>query len=152
MSRGRYIGDEALFARRNPLLADLDPERRGARNQYPQQICDRRAGDKESGRGLGKGKVFAHPMHNLALYFDWHMIAPAEICINAGSQHLRQHAYRISTSVNPSEESWMGISCRKGQDITHEFAMHRCEVCGFRGRRLAASGTDLVWDRLPNRA
>ena len=127
----RHIGDEPLLALGNASVANCNTQRGSASDQHTQQVRHRCSGDEETGRVHRKSKQLAHPPDDLSLYLDRHVIASTEIGIEAGSEHLRQHAGWISAAMHPTHKARMGIPGGIGKDIAHELLMD----CGKIGRR-----------------
>ena len=80
------------------------------------------------------------------------MVAAAEIGIEPGSKHLRQHSDGISAAVHPAHEAGVRIAGRERKHNAHEVAVDRREVGGADRHGLAQATADLVRDRLPDRA
>ena len=100
----------------------------------------------------GKFEQLAQPVHNLPFDFDRHVIAAAEIGVEAGGEHLRQHARHVAAAMHPAHEAGMHIAGGEGENVAHELVMHGGEI-GRPGRdgRMEA-GAHAVGDRLPHRA
>ena len=64
----------------------------------------------------------AHPFDDLALDLDRHVIASAEIGVQPGRQHFRQHADRGAAAMHPSHEARMNVAGRIGNDEIGELA------------------------------
>ena len=99
----------------------------------------------------GKPKIRRIQRDNLALHFDRDVVAPAEIGVEAGGQHLRQHAHRRAAAVHPSHEAGMDVAGGVGQDIAHELAVDRRQFGRRLGNAGAEAGAHLAGNRLPDR-
>ena len=142
-----------MFAgRRDAVAAHVEPQCAGARDQHAEQIGHRRAGDEQPARGVWKIEQLAQPMRNLPFDFDRHMVAAAEIGVEAGGEHLGQHAGHVAAAMHPAHEAGMGVAGGEGKNVAHERVMHGGEIgrCGRHG--LAITGAHVVRDRLPHRA
>ena len=71
---------------------------------------------------------------DLALDLDGRLVAAAEIGVEAAGQHLGQHADHRAAALDPAHEAGMHVAAGIGQDVVHEFAVHRLQ----RLRRRAA--------------
>ena len=91
-------------------------------------------------------------MDDLAFDFDRNMIATAKICIETSSEHLRQHARHISTTMHPTHKARMGITSGERKNVTHELVMDRDQIHWTGRSGLMEAGADAIWDRLPHRA
>ena len=90
-------------------------------------------------------------MRHLPLHLDRHVIAAAEIRIEAGRKHVRQHADRISASVHPPHEAGVRIAGRERKHIAHELAVDGREIGATNRNRFTQTVTHGVRDRLPGR-
>ena len=79
------------------------------------------------------------------------MIASAEICIQAGGEHVRQHAGQVPPTVDPTHEARMGISGGERKNVVHEFVMDGCQIGWFRRHILLEAGPHTVRNWLPYR-
>ena len=85
---------------------------------------------------VGKFEQLAQPVYDLPLDFDRHVIAAAEIGVEAGGQHLRQHAGHVAAAMHPTHEAGMGIAGGVRENVAHELVMHGGEIArpGRHGR------------------
>ena len=148
----RRVGNEAFAARRHSLAAHIEAQCARARDQHAEQVRHRRAGDEQPARAVGEFEQLAQPARDLPLDFDRHMVAAAEIGIEAGSQHLRQHAGHVAAAVHPAHEAGMRIAGGEGKNVTHELVMHRRQVARPGRDGFMEAGADAVGNRLPHRA
>ena len=80
----------------------------------------------------GKAEHLAHPFDDLPFDLDRHVIASAEIGVEPGRQHLRQHADRRAAAMHPAHEARMHVAGRIGHDEIGEFPVDLAEI-GRRG-------------------
>ena len=151
VSRGRSISGQ-----RRALLADAAEanrwsERRGSRHQHRHQIGHRRAGDEKTACLLRQTEHRAHPFDDLAFDLDRDMIAAAEIGIQSGREHLRQHSDRGAAAMHPSHESGMNVSCRIGDDEIGELAIDFVKIARLARQLGAEPGADPIGYRRPDR-
>src|ERR1700687_2556646 len=64
---------------RDAITADADAPRFGACNKYTDETRHGLTGNEQTRRGFGKIEKLSHPVNDLLLNFDWHMIATAKI-------------------------------------------------------------------------
>ncbi len=151
MGGGGGIGDEPLAAP-EPLAPHAGAQRRGARDEHADEVRHRGAGDEKAAGAVGKTEQLAHPLGDLPLHLDGNVIAAAEIGVEAGGQHLRQHADGIAAAMNPAHEA-RDARCRWHRAArAHELVMHVCQRGGLGGNLGAKTGAHIVGDRLPDRA
>ncbi|MEY9590127.1 hypothetical protein ABIA06_002418 [Bradyrhizobium yuanmingense] len=124
----RRIGREQRTVIADAVLPRQRAERGGARHQHGHQIGHRRAGDEDAARALGKEEQAAHPVDDLALHLDRHVVASAEIGVEAGREHLREHADGGAAAMHPAHEAGMDVAGRIGRNMLGEFAIDLREV------------------------
>ncbi len=151
MSRGRCVGGEALGRSAHALAAHAGAERRRARDQHGDQVRHRGSRDEEPACRLGKAEKPAHPLDDLALDFDGRVVAAAEVRIEAGGQHLRQHGRGIAAAVHPAHEARVHVAGGIGQHVSHELAVDLSEVRRLARQLGAELLSHLVRNRLPDR-
>ena len=101
---------------------------------------------------LGKFEQLAQPVHDLPLDFDRHVVAAAEIGVETGGEHLRQHAGHAAAAMHPAHEAGVHIAGGERENVAHEFVVHGGKTGrSARDVRLEA-GAHAVRDRLPHRA
>ena len=132
MRRRRRIGRQQRAFVADAALPDRLSERRRSRHQHRHQIRHRRAGDENSARPVGKAEHRARPFDDLAFDLDRNVIAAAEIGVQSGRQHLRQHADGGAAAMHPSHEAGMNIAGRIGHDEIGELAIDLAEIGGLR--------------------
>src|SRR5580698_2540993 len=136
-----------------PCRAHVKSKRGVASNDDGDKICHRCSGYKQSSSSLGKTEYLSHPIGNLTLNLDGHLIAATQVRVQSCSQHFRQHPDRSAAAVHPPHETGVGVTHSKRQDVVHELLMDIGEL-GGRYRDLAAAkvGPHFLRDGLPNRA
>ena len=77
---------------------------------------------------LGKAEHLPHPFDDLTFDLDRNVIAPAEIGVQSGRQHLRQHADGGAAAMHPSHEAGMNVAGRIGNDEIGELAIDVVEI------------------------
>src|SRR4029077_13473424 len=134
-----------------PLPPNGLPQCRGSRHQYRHQVGKRRSRDEEPACLSREVEHRARPLDDLAFNFDRDVIAAAEIGVEPGSEHLRQHADRGATAVHPSHEAWMDVAGRVRRDEIGELPVDIAEI-GRLSRKLGAKAyANLVRYRTPYR-
>ncbi len=116
----RGIGHKLTAVGRDAILAHRRPEHGDARDPNCDQVGHGRAGHEQAACLFGKTEHLAHPLHDLALDLDRNLVAPAQVGIEAGGQHLGQHADGIAAAVHPAHEAGVAITDGIGQDVIHE--------------------------------
>lgn len=107
---------------------DLWTQGARARDEHADVVGSRCAGHEQAIRGVWKTEHLARPAENLALHLDSHVVAATGVDVEAGRQHLRQHADRRAAALNPSHEAWMGIAARIGQHVPQEAGVYLRQV------------------------
>ncbi len=152
MRRRRAISGQTAAATGDAAAPDIETKSGCPGNQNADKICHRRSGDEQPRRAFGKTEEPTYPLHDLPLDLEGDLIAPAEIRIESGGQHFRQHARRIAAAMHPAHEAGMGIPGRERKDVAHELVMHRGKL-GRRDRHWPVkTRAHAIGDRLPNRA
>ena len=100
---------------------------------------------------MRQAEHLAHPFDDLTFDLDRNMIASAEIGIETGRKHFRQHAYRGATAMHPSHEAWMNVAGRIGNDEIREFPIDIVEIARLKRKPGLKPRTDVIRDRLPDR-
>ena len=151
--RGRRgIGDETFAGRCDAVAAHLDAQFARARDQHAEQIGHRRTGDEQPACRAGKFEQLTQPVHDLPLNFDRHVVAAAEIGVEAGGEHLRQHAGHAAAAMHPAHEAGVHIAGGERENVAHEFVVHGGKTGrSARDVRLEA-GAHAVRNRFPHRA
>ena len=134
------------------LLPRRFAERERSCHQHSHQIGHRGSGDEDPARARGKAEHLAHPRRDLSLDFDRNVIASAEIGVEAGGQHFRQHADGGAAAVHPSHEAGMNVAGRIRRDEIGEFAIDLAEVRRLTRQRCAELPANRIRNRLPYRA
>ena len=150
MGRHRGVGGEPFGLPRDARAAHLEAQLGIAGNQHADEVGHRGSGDKQAGGAFGKSENALHPADNLALHFDGNVIASAEIGVQAGRQHLRQHADGRAAAMHPAHEAGMHVAGGVGQDIAHEFPVHGGQIGRRFGKIAAEPGAHLIGNRLPD--
>ena len=71
----------------------------------------------------GKPNIWRDPFDDLPLDLDRNVIAPAEIGVQPGRQHFREHADRRAAAMHPAHEAGMNVAGRIGRDEIGELAI-----------------------------
>ena len=142
----------AFAGRCDAVAAHIRSQFAGTRDQHAEQIGHRCAGHEQATRGVGKFEQLAQPVCNLPLDLDRHVIAAAKIGVQAGGQHLRQHAGHIAAAMHPTHEAGMGIAGGVRENMTHELVMHGGEIARPGRHDVAKARALCVRNRLPHRA
>ena len=148
----RRIGDEVFAGRCDTVAAHVEPERAVARDQHADEIGHRRAGDEEPARALRKVEQFAQPVHDLPLDLDRHVIAAAEIGVEPGGEHFRQHSRHVAAAMHPAHEAGMHIAGGVRENVAHERIVHGGKIARPARKFFAQTRAHAVRDRLPDRA
>ncbi len=136
----RRVGDEARLRRGQAVAAHVRAERPGARDQHGHQVGHRRAGDEQAAGRRREREQLAHPVQHLLLDLERDLVAPTEVGVQAGGQHLGQRAHRRAAALHPAHEAGVRVAGGVGQDVAHEGVVHGREI----GRRLRQRGAELV--------
>ncbi|MCY1170630.1 hypothetical protein D9M73_107120 [compost metagenome] len=121
-----------------------------ARDQQRDEIGLRRSGQEQAIGGLGKGENFPHPVADLPLDQDRHVVAPAQIGVKAAAQHFGQHANRGSGTLHPSHETGMQIAACIRKDRLHEGCVHARQIGGGYRQCFARHRADVRGGRSPH--
>ena len=84
------------------------------------------------------------PADHLALEFDRHVVPPPEVGVEAGGEHLPEHAGQVARPMDPPHERRMEVAGPIGQYQPQELPMDLREPGGAPGGRLAQGGPDRV--------
>ena len=151
MRGSRGIGPQAGAVRSNARATHLHAERSRARYQHRHEVRHRGAGDEKSAGPRWKAEPLACPFRDLALHFNRHVVAPAKIGVEAGCQHLRQHADRRAAAMDPTHESGMRVAGRIGKNVASKIVIRRFERVGRAGDGLTKPVANMIGNRLPHR-
>ncbi len=141
-----------MFCVGDPRPAYAGAECRGTGNQYGNQVGHGSATHEQAAGGEREAEQFPHPLHDLPFHFYWYLIASAEIGIQAGGEHLGQHAHGCAAAMHPAHETGMRVADSEGQNLAHERVMHGRQIGRFRGQRLLESAARRRRYRLPDRS
>src|SRR3954465_13172388 len=147
----RRIGGEKRTVIADAVLPRQRAERARTCHQYCHQIRHRRARDEDAARAFREGEQAAHPVDDLALALDRHMVAAAEIGVEACREHFRDHADRGAAAVHPAHETGMDVPGRIGRDMFGEVAIDVGEITRLAWHVGLECRTNAVGDRLPHR-
>jgi len=133
------------------MLAHRATECGGPRHQHRHQIRHRCAGNENAARRFREAEHLARPFDDLTFNLKRNMVAAAEIGIEPGRQHFRQHADRTAAAVHPSHESGMNVAGRIRQDEIGELAVDFAELRGLPRKLRVKPRANFVRYRLPDR-
>src|ERR1039458_8792145 len=150
MGRHRGVRCEPLRTPGDTRAPHLETQLGIAGNQDADEVGHRGSRDKQAGRAFRKAEDPLHPPDNLALHVDRDVIAPSQVGVQAGCEHLRQHAYGCAASMHPAHEARVHIASGEGQDIAHEFPMHGRKIGRRLGKFATEAGPHFVGNRLPD--
>ncbi len=80
------------------------------------------------------------------------MVAAAEIGVQPGRQHFREHADRGAAAMHPAHEAGMNVAGRIGRDEIAELAIDLAEFGRPARQFLAKPRPHVIGYRLPDRA
>ena len=126
-------------------------KRRRSRHPHRHQVRHRRSRHEDAARAFRKAEHGPRPFRDLTFNFNRHMIAAAEIGVQSGRQHLRQHADHRAAAVHPSHEAGMNIAGRIRRDELRIFAIDIAEIGRLPRDFCAKPRANLVRDRAPHR-
>ena len=135
-----------------PALADRLSKRRCSCHQHRHQIRHRRAGDENPARPFRETEHLTRPFDDLTFDLDRNVIASAEIGIEAGRQHFRQHADGGAAAMHPSHEARVNIARRVGNDEIAELPIDLAEIGRLARKRDVKPRANLIRYRPPDRA
>jgi hypothetical protein len=78
------------------------------------------------------------------------VVAAAEIRVEAGGEHLGQHAYRSSAAMHPSHETGMGIACGVRLYVIQETTVNLGKTGRRPGERIAEASPNFTGDWFPD--
>ncbi len=117
------VGGEAGPGLAHPVDTAVRTQGGRARGQHRDQVGHRGSGDEQAAGGPGKAEQLRHPAGHLALDLDGGVVAPAEIGVEPGRQHLRQHPGEVSAAVHPAHEAGMAVAGGVRQHLLHEICV-----------------------------
>ena len=113
------------------MLPPFLSEHGRSRHQHRHQVGHRRAGDENPAGPTGKTKHLARPFDDLVFDLKRDMIAPTEIGVQSGGQHLGQHTDRAAATMNPSHEARVNVAGGIGNDEIGEFPIDLVKIGGL---------------------
>ena len=135
----------------NAALPRVLSEHGGSRHQHRHQVGHRRAGDENPASLAGETEYLARPLDDLTLDLKRDVIAPAEIGVQPGGQHLGQHADWGAAAMHPSHEARVNVAGRIGNDEIGEFPIDLVKIGRFDRKVGTKPPADFIRYRLPNR-
>ena len=147
----RRVGNQAFAGSCDTLAAHADTDRFGARHQEGDQVRHGGAGYEQAAGSVRKAEQFAHPPDHLPLHLDGNLIAPSQVGVQPGCQHLCQHADRRPATVHPSHKAGMRVARGIRQNLAHERVVKERQIGWLLGQRLTECGTHRRRSGLPDR-
>ncbi len=150
MRRLRRVCHEQGARLADTALPCFSSERRCTRHQHRHQIGHRCAGDENAARARREAEHLAGPFDDLPFDLDRHMVAAAEIGVEPGRQHFREHADGRAAAMHPAHEARMHVAGRIGHDEVGEHAIDVAEIGRLLRKLLAKLRPHRIGNRLPD--
>jgi hypothetical protein len=150
---GVGVGPGVRFetVRAHTLTPHIGPERAVPRHEHRDEVRERAARHEHAARVLGEAKPRGRPAEHLPLDLDRHVVAPTQVRVEPGREHLRDDAHRRPRAVHPPHEARVRVPTAVRQDRLHELLGERIERRRRTRGRLVVEGAHRVRDRLPRR-
>ena len=145
------VGGQLRRGRAKPLRADGLAQRFVAGDQQAQEVGHGGAGDEHAGGIAREAERFGEPARHLALDIEADVVAAAAVGVEAGGQHLRQHADGRARAVHPAHEEGVRVARGVRLDVAREVREHVREVAALARQRALEARAHRLGRRLPDR-